>query len=173
MRRRERTGPNPSGVAILLRHARLGREHDQALLEFFRDWDAWAADVLLSHRAFPILVFFRSTDEDCEWLTALAAVLDAASLIVAARHEGEAEHALLCHRMGARLARDMARQLRLRPIATAIGHAQFAAAMDRLKRSGFESEDAETWRRFQDLRTAYAPALLTLGAHFGIRQAVW
>lgn len=51
LRLRERAGHPPSGVALLEVHARLGRENDQALLDFFERWDEWAADVLLTHRA--------------------------------------------------------------------------------------------------------------------------
>ena len=115
LRLRARTGPHPSGLALLLAHARLGEEHDPALVELFREWEEWSAAVLLTHRAFPILCYFRSTDADCEWLAALGAALDAAALLVALGAESTTEHATLCHRMGARLAADLARQFTLRP----------------------------------------------------------
>lgn len=70
LRLRARTGPHPSGLVILLAHARLGEEHPPTLVEFFGGWEEWSAAVLLTHRAFPILCYFRSTDPDCEWLAA-------------------------------------------------------------------------------------------------------
>ena len=115
LRLRARTGPNPSGLAILAAHARLSDERDATLLEFFQSWEAWSAGVLLTHRAFPILCYFRSTDPDCEWLAALGATLDAASLVAALTTGGLSEHATLCHRVGARLVADLARQFRLTP----------------------------------------------------------
>ena len=75
VRLRARTGPTPSGRALLDTHARLSEEHEGTLREFFTAWEEWCADVLLTHRAFPILAYFRSNDEDCGWLAALGAVL--------------------------------------------------------------------------------------------------
>jgi hypothetical protein len=57
-------------------------EAPDALAELFRDWEKWAADVLHSHRADPVLAHFRSTDEDGEWLAVFGAVLDVAALLL-------------------------------------------------------------------------------------------
>ncbi len=176
LRLRARTGPHPSGLALLLAHARLGEEHNPALVEFFHEWEEWSAAVLLTHRAFPILCYFRSTDTDCEWLAALGAALDAAALLAALGAEGTTEYATLCHRMGARLAADLARQFTLRPSwSPELDEPAFRAAAVRLSRIGFgTTADSEaSWQRFSTLRAAYAPPLAALCNRFGVAGASW
>jgi hypothetical protein len=75
----------PTGLALLVGIGR-NDSHDR-LAVVFRTWNDWAADVLQSHRANPILMHFRSAEEDCEWLAALGAVLDAASIVLAVADE--------------------------------------------------------------------------------------
>ena len=177
----EHAGRPPSGVALLELHARLGHEHDGALLEFVREWEAWSADVLLSHRASPVLAYFRSTDEDCEWLAALGAVLDATALIAAmgertAEASGAAEHAALCHRMGVRLVSDLVGLFGLpSPAGPGLDEAAFRAARGRLRAAGYAvgRSDAEAWGRFAELRARHEPALRALCDHFGVRPAAW
>ena len=63
-------------------------DDEESLCDFFGDWEAWTADVMQSHLAYPILCRFRSLDEDNEWVTCLATVLDAAALTVARQGRG-------------------------------------------------------------------------------------
>jgi len=176
LRLRARTGARPSGLAILVAHARLGDEHPPALVEFFGEWEAWSSAVLLTHRAFPILCYFRSTDADCEWLAALGAVLDAAALLAALGAEGTTEHATLCHRVGARLVADLARQFKLRPSWNPeLDEPAFRAAAARLRAAGFGARvDPEaSWQRFSDLRSRHAPPLGALCDRFAIEPPRW
>ena len=176
LRLRARTGPHPSGLGLLLAHARLGEERGPALVEFFRDWEAWSAAVLLTYRAFPILCYFRSVDADCEWLAALGAALDAATLLTALGAEGSTEHAALCHRMGARLAADLARQFGLHPRwSPELDEPAFRAAAFRLSSIGFgtTADPEASWQRFSTLRAAYAPPLAALCDRFGVAGAGW
>ena len=175
LRLAERAGRPPSGLAILELYAKLGRESGEALVEFFRDWDAWSAGVLLSHRAYPILAYFRSTDDDCEWLAALGAVLDAAALVAAIRHDSAAEHAILCHRMGVRLATDLTRQFgghTRRDLM--LDRGQFTEAHARLCDLGYPTRDeADAWEVFQSFRAAHAGPLKHLDDRFGLQPARW
>ena len=70
-----------TGLAILLA-LRHNNSHD-LLPDLFRDWSRWSAGVLYSHHANPILIEFRSAEEDGEWLAALGALLDAATIVLA------------------------------------------------------------------------------------------
>lgn len=103
-------GRPPTGLALLETYAPSGMV-DQ-LSGTFRDWEGWAADVLHSHRANPVLAHFRSADEDGEWLAVFGAVLDAATLLLATvehRHlEGAVSAARLLLAMGSRTVGDLA-----------------------------------------------------------------
>lgn len=171
LRVRTRTGPRPSGPALLQAHSRLAAEHDAALREFFARWEEWGADVLLTHRAFPVLAYFRSNDEDCEWLAALGAVLDACAIVVATKHEAAAEHAALCHATGTRFVRELAKQFGLL-------HGDGLdldepAFNDALRRLGPEFPPDGAWDRFQPLRAQHHQPLAALMRRFGIAPQGW
>lgn len=110
-------GRPPTGLALLETYARSGMV-DQ-LAGTFRNWEEWAADVLHSHRANPVLAHFRSADEDGEWLAVFGAVLDAAALLLATvehKHiEGAVSAARLLLAMGGRTVSDLANIFRLEP----------------------------------------------------------
>ena len=71
-------GAPPSAVALLETYAMLDLR--ERLPELFHDWEGWAAEVLDSHVAYPLLGFFRSSHDNLSWISALGTVLDASSL---------------------------------------------------------------------------------------------
>lgn len=77
-----RAGSPPSGTELLARYARIRGLGD--LDHVWHEWQSWFADVQETHTSLPALVFFRSQQPDQSWLTAAGALLDAASLFVAA-----------------------------------------------------------------------------------------
>ena len=163
----------PAGIAILETYAR--EEIIERLGAFFEAWELWAAEVAVSHRAFPILIFFRSNDSRCEWLAALGAVLDAASLlnttvedVPASAHAG----ARFLLRTGARVLQDMATQLGAgeNPDGPPIDLDRFRTHRDRLKRSGYSIADneGESLKSFMERRSSYAASLSYLGRRLHI-----
>jgi hypothetical protein len=163
----------PAGIAILETYAR------EAVIErlgtFFESWEHWAAEVAISHRAFPILIFFRSNDSRCEWLAALGAVLDAAALLDTTVENAPPQARAGAHfvlRTGTRLVTDIADQFRLEPPSDiAVAYAdRFSGHRQRLADAGYELvEDAEyAFRRFTERREAYAKSLGALGRRLHI-----
>jgi hypothetical protein len=76
-----RAGSPPSAAEFL---GRLGCCPEQTVLDqIFRDWERWCADLLSSHISYPVLVFFRSQHPNQSWLSAVTAMLDVTSLIIA------------------------------------------------------------------------------------------
>ena len=157
----------PAGIAILEAYA---SEHIVGRLgAFFDAWEAWSAEVAISHRAFPILLFFRSNDSRCEWLAALGAVLDAAALLDATVEDAPAGARAAAHfllRTGARLLCDTADLMVDEPGAEAAlaDAARFDAHRARLERAGYRlvaDRDAAILR-FIDRRRTFAPALIAL-----------
>ncbi len=163
----------PSGVAILETYAdenivsRLGK--------FFDEWEAWAADVAISHRAFPILMFFRSNDARCEWLAALGAVLDAAALLDAAVADPPAGARAGAHfvlRTGSRLVSDIASLFAVTPDdgRDPVDTARFHRHCERLAEAGYSlvgDQDAAL-ATFRKLRRDFAPALGAIAARLQI-----
>jgi len=84
----QRVDATPTGLSLLLTIDRAHRYDD--LTTLFRDARRWIAAVAESHLAYPVLTYFRSTREGDSWISTLAAVVDAAALIVSCV-ESEAE----------------------------------------------------------------------------------
>ncbi|WP_242153634.1 hypothetical protein [Sphingomonas sp. BAUL-RG-20F-R05-02] len=163
----------PAGIAILETYAEeaiIGR-----LGPFFESWELWATEVAISHRAFPILLFFRSNDSRCEWLAAFGAVLDAAALLDASVSDPLPEARAGAHfvlRTGARMLGDMADQF-------ATAHQQQAETTDRerfrshrarMEKAGYTlfADESRTFERYRKLRQSYATSLAALGRRLQI-----
>src|SRR5206468_2134182 len=77
-----RAGRPPAGVNVLVRAQQMERFH--LLDDFWRTWQEWFAEIEETHTSIGVLSFFRSPVGHRSWLTASGAVLDAASLRIAA-----------------------------------------------------------------------------------------
>ena len=168
----------PSGIAILETFA---RERVTARIgPFFDTWEAWSAEVALSHRAFPILMFFRSNDARCEWLAALGAVLEAAALIDSTVTDADADtdadaragaHFVL--RTGTRLLTGLIEQFASSTIKAdyePIDVERFRTHRARLADVGFEliSNETAALAKFHKYEAKFAPALSALAARLRI-----
>jgi hypothetical protein len=168
-------GRPPSGLAILESYARLASPSE--LAQLFKAWQDWAADVLHSHRAYPILAEFRSTDEDDEWLASLSAVLDAAVLLLAAVDDREAKPAQSAARLflpiGCRTAHDLARQFAVKrkdsPDPSFLRE-EFRVARRRLAAASYQlaADERAGYETLLRLREGHAGAMAGLAHHLGI-----
>lgn len=172
-----RGGRPPAGLVVLETYARLGLTRaDQAAL--LARWEEWCAEVTHTHQAYPVLAFFRSTDGDNDWLSSLGAVLDAASLTVAASAAEDAPRgtAALLLATGGRLVADLCGLFRLRPPPGPLAREEeFATARRRLTAAGWPLRDGggDSWREFAELRAGYAGGVAALAAHFGVPAMAW
>jgi hypothetical protein len=168
-----RAGAPPSGVTLLETYARLGILAD--LDDVFEDGLRWAAAVLESHLAYPILAYFRSSHENESWIGALGALLDASTLKLTLLADGPEGHAKLCHLMARHTVRDLAVYFRFetdpRP---GIERQEFDVARERLREAGLLVRDAdEAWAHFSEVRANYATALNAMATFFNIPPAQW
>jgi len=69
---------SPPAAGELIR--RLGHGETAMAVEFFEQWEQWAAEVLESHISYPALAYFRSQHDNQSWLAAMTTVLDACAL---------------------------------------------------------------------------------------------
>lgn len=163
-------GKPPSGVAILETAADL---HDRKYLDrFFLEWRDWAASTLHSHLSYPVLNYYRSSDAENDWLTALEAVLDAATLVMAFAGDGEVGGATLLHRTGARTASVLCATFGLSPDAENTAEATLDVVARRLREAGYAVDDSAACRRHLiRLRADYAGHVAALARHLGAVRA--
>ena len=168
-----RAGAPPSGVTLLETYARLGLLGD--LDDVFEEGTRWAAAVLETHLAYPILAYFRSSHEFESWIGALGALLDAATLKLTLIDDGAPGHAKLFQEMARHLVRDLAHYFRFTEDDTpGVERQEFDAARERLVAAGFVVRDTDdAWERFSKLRAAYATPLNEMAGFFRIPPAQW
>lgn len=175
-----RAGAPPSGVSMLETFARLDLWND--LPRFLAEWEIWCAQVLDSHVAYPVLIFFRSSHDNESWVSALGAVLDAATLIVTSVERGPRDEpvptgqAILTVKGGGHLVEDLSHFLGFRADgAVMVERAEFDTARQRLKRAGLTLQpDADAaWAKFAEVRSGYATALNQMAAYLMTPPTTW
>jgi hypothetical protein len=76
-----RAGSPPSAAEVLRRHA--GPAATERLHDLLVDWERWAAALLESHLAYPVLAYFRSQHENQSWVATLTVILDTCAILIA------------------------------------------------------------------------------------------
>lgn len=165
-------GAPPSAVKLLQVYAKLGLV--DRLPDFFITWQRWAAEVLDSHVAYPLLGFFRASHDNLSWISALGTVLDAACLVtttIRGISRGEAE---LCRRVGSHLVEDLSSLGFRDGEAIPLRRDEFDAAYRRLAAAGYELEPADqAWRAFMRARASYAEALEQMASYWATPATSW
>lgn len=158
-----RAGSPPSGVTLLETYAHLKMLEE--LPGFLSAWEEWSTQVLIGSLSYPVLPYFRSARSYESWVSALGALLDAATLIISCIEDGPTGPAILLHRSGCQLVNDLKDFFKIASAKAEAGSPKrnFEAAYTRLKSAGFCLADAETaLASFIELRTAYVDALNSL-----------
>jgi len=168
-------GAPPSGVQMLEAAATHGMREE--LIKTFDDWRQWAAAVLESHLAYPMLVFFRSSHDNEAWLNSFGAVMDAAVLVMSAVEEKSEGPAKLMYRVGNHLVEDLSwyfRRWTPRSDTPVIERFEFDQAWERLQKAGYRCKPAdEAWTAFARLRSTYASPINGLARALLIIPAEW
>jgi len=173
-------GSPPSAIAVLESYRRL--EMPGRLPELFLEWERWAAEVLDTHVAYPLLGYFRSSHDNLTWIGALGAVLDAATLVVTTIENDSRGEAERFRRVGAHLVEDISNVgiglgTRARVGAVAADRARldesaFNAAYARLAAAGYRLVPRDrAWPAFQAARGAYAVRLEAMAAFWDMRSS--
>ena len=168
-----RAGAPPSGLALLQTYAK--DDMVERLADVFADWEVWSAQVLDSHLSYPILALFRSTHDNQSWLSALGAVLDAATFVLTTIEDVPRGPARLMHRGGLHLVADLAQYFRLEePQEPYVEESEFDAACTHLRAAGYRLVDQKTaWAAFARARAEYAGALNAMARQWVTPPAEW
>jgi Ion channel len=168
-----RAGAPPSGVALLESYGADEMRGD--LAPVFSEWESWAAEVLDTHVAYPILPYFRSSHDNVSWVSSLGAVLDAAALVLTTVEGGPIGEARMVQRVGGHFVEDLANLFGWRradnPL---VARSEFDEARERLARAGWQlRESEEAWRSFVELRSEYATRLNEMALYWVTPPALW
>jgi hypothetical protein len=175
-----RAGEPPSGVELLSRAQRM--ERFQLLDELWVSWQTWFAELEETHTSLGVLSFFRSPRANRSWVTACGAVLDAASLRLAAVDLPFDPQAGFCIRGGVFALRAVAGYFGL-PFdpdpaptdPTSITEDEFLEACDRLVAAGIpvRADRDQAWHDFNGWRVNYDAVLIGLAGLVMAPYAPW
>jgi hypothetical protein len=164
-----RAGTPPTPVALFERAQRIGWIDE--LDDLWREWERWFTEVEESHTSYLSLPFFRSPHPGRSWITAAGAVLDSASLRVAAIDLPPSWQAQLCVRAGYLALRHIAEPYGIRfdpdPAPTdpiSITRDEFDQVLAQLADIGvpLRADRDQAWRDFAGWRVNYDTVLLPL-----------
>ena len=167
-----KAGVPPSAVVLLENIARL--DLVARLPDLFADWERWAAEVLDSHVAYPLLGFFRSSHDNLSWIGALGTVLDTASLVQTTILDVPKGTAELFTSVGSHLVEDLSNLGFRAATFRGIDRVAFDAVHARLASAGYRLVPAaEAWAAFTAAQAGYAPGLAGMAAYWAVPTASW
>jgi hypothetical protein len=170
----------PTGVSVLVRSQEM--ERFDLLGDLWVPWQLWFAELEETHTSLGVLSFFRSPRAHRSWITSCGAVLDAASLRLAAVELPFDPQAGLCVRSGFFALNAVAEYFHLEfspdaaptdPIS--ISRAEFDDACDALAAAGIpiHADRDQAWRDFAGWRVNYDQPLLGLAGLLMAPYAPW
>jgi hypothetical protein len=175
-----RAGRPPAGVNVLVRAQQMERFH--LLDDFWRTWQEWFTEIEETHVSIGVLSFFRSPVAHRSWLTASGAVLDAASLRLAAVDLPFDPEAGFCVRAGFFALRAIADYFGFTydpdphpGDAISITRDEFEEACETLVAAGLpvRSDRDAAWFDFTGWRVNYDVPLLALAGFVMVPYAPW
>jgi Ion channel len=169
-----RAGTPPNGVNLLAIAGYSRTSEDLSPLMI--DAQHWAASVMESHLAYPMLGFFRSSHDDQSWVGTLGTLLDGATLMMTTLDGVRDGQARIFYNVGRHATVDLSRYFRVGVPDERVGieRSEFDHACDRLAAAGYTLRPRdEAWQRFSNLRSDYASRLNLLARFFEIPPLQW
>ncbi len=168
-----RAGTPASGIVLLLRYKELGLMSTMGTS--FISWESWVASILESHRAYPLLLYFRSTNQTESWISVMGAMLDAASLLLTTIKDVSVGEAELFYWLACSTAQALCKAFRIETTDhVRLDKEQFQHGLEILKAGGFEIRDESlSWKLFQIRRKAYMGYLSALADEFSSPMHSW
>jgi hypothetical protein len=164
-------GDPPSALTLLERFAAI--RNTPEIPEVLSEGRNWCATVRQSHGAHPSLIYFKSVSTGAGWPAALGAILD---LALIAEHLIDDDQlygpAVLLREEGARMARDLAGQARLEPVAAPTDEIELQQLAARLQSSGYPLRPKPDLRVMAKNRADHMSCVNALAQHLGRPTAV-
>jgi hypothetical protein len=174
-----RTGPQPSGPAIIEWYYRAGQV--QQLEDCWTTWEEWLEDVEETHSSLSLLALFRSYVPGGSWVTTAGAITDAAALVSTTLDVPKNATMGIVLMAGAGAICTVATALSIPcevplPVEDiGVTRAQFEAGCERLENAGapLKADRDQAWHDFAALRGLYDDALLGLTKELEVPVPAW
>lgn len=170
-----RAGSPPTAAELMRRHAH--QDAAEALSTLLVEWERWSAELLESHISFPLLCYFRSQHTNQSWISALTAILDTCSLLIAGVRGHEARQAQLTFALARHAMVDLSQIISLRPMVHApdrLPPPRYEQLYSLLCQGGVKMcRDDRAQERLREMRRLYEPYAEALSAYFCMSMPPW
>jgi hypothetical protein len=171
-----RAGSPPSAGRLVIRSAEHGGW--PALSKYLSGWETWAADLMETHLAYPVLAYFRSQHINQNWLSAMCTVLDTCALTVACAPLDTVDPARFTYAIARHAVVDLSYSFRVAPTPPAddrLPRAALEELLRQLREHGIEPEVEFTAieERLGQMRALYEPYINALGKRLELGLPQW
>jgi Ion channel len=170
-----RAGSPPTAAELMRRHSFEGSEN--ALASLLSEWERWSAELLESHISYTLLCYFRSQHTNQSWLSALTAILDTSSLLIAGVQGHEARQAQLTFAMARHAMVDLAQVFSIAPrqdVPDRLPRERYERLYQSLCQGGVSvCRDGQSYERLRDLRALYEGYAAALSEHLSMPLPPW
>lgn len=170
-----RAGSPATAGELLKRYA--ANEGLDKLAGLLANWEIWAAELMESHISYPALCYFRSQHSNQSWVSALTAILDTCSLVMAGLDGVPRWQAQLTFAMARHALVDIAQIFSRAPTAMTVDRlppAEFAKLKAELAQVNVTlGTDADACARLRETRDRYEPYAYALGRFLAMPLPPW
>jgi hypothetical protein len=171
-----RAGSPPSAGRLILRSAAHGGW--PALAEYLSGWETWAAELMETHLAYPVLAYFRSQHVNQNWLSAMCTVLDACVLTIACAPSGTVDSARFTFAIARHAVVDLTYSFHVDPTDPAhdrLPQADLQELLGQLRAAGIEpaTEPEHVTERVTRMRALYEPYINALALRLELGLPAW
>jgi hypothetical protein len=171
-----RAGSPPSAGRLVLRSARHGGW--PALSEYLSGWETWAAELMETHLAYPVLAYFRSQHINQNWLSAMSTILDACALTIACAPVGTVDPARFTFAIARHAVVDLSYSFRVEPLpppTDRLPREALEELLGQLRENGIEPgvDFATVEERLGRMRGLYEPYINALGERLALPLPRW
>jgi len=171
-----RAGSPPSAGRLVLRSG--ARRSWPAVVEYLSGWEVWAAELMETHLAYPVLAYFRSQHINQNWLSAICTILDASALTIACAPKGTVDGARFTYAIARHAVVDLSYSFHEEPtppLDDRLPPKDLQTLLRQLREAGIEpaAELSTIEERLGRMRAFYEPYVNALANHLALRLPHW
>jgi hypothetical protein len=171
-----RAGSPPSAGRLILRSG--AQRGWVAVAEYLSGWEVWAAELMETHLAYPVLAYFRSQHINQNWLVAMCTVLDTCALTIVCAPRGSVDSARFTYAIARHAVVDLSYTFHKEPIAPAhdrLPPEDLRELLRQLREAGIEpaAEVPRIEERLARMRAFYEPYVNAIADHLALQLPQW
>jgi hypothetical protein len=171
-----RAGSPPSAGRLILRS---GTQCGWvAVADYLSGWEVWAAELMETHLAYPVLAYFRSQHVNQNWLVAMCTILDTCAVTIACAPRGSVDSARFTYAIARHAVVDLSYSFHKEPMPPSrdrLPPEDLRELLRQLRDAGIDPavEPASIEERLARMRAFYEPYVNAMADHLVLTLPQW